>query len=66
MMGIEVASGFIGQEETRPMGQRSRNRDTLLFPAGKFRRSMETPMGHPHTFQQFVDSLPDLPSFISP
>ena len=50
-MGIEIAGGFIGQDDIGTEHQGPGNRHPLLFPAGKFSRPVMHPPGQPHIRQ---------------
>jgi hypothetical protein len=64
LVGVDIARRFIGKEESWSMGQRSRDGDSLLFPAREFRWPVLTPVRHTHTVQHFVYSFTDVPSLV--
>jgi len=51
---VELARGFVRQEERRVVCEGNRDRDPLLFAAAQFVRSMDGPLGHPDEFQEFL------------
>ena len=50
--GIEVAGGFIGQDQGRPVNQRACQRDTLLLAPGEFARARFGAIGNAELFQE--------------
>ncbi len=51
-VAIEIAGGFITQEQARAIDERSRDGHALLFAAGKFRGKMFEPMREADALQQ--------------
>jgi len=50
--GIEVARGFIGQEQSGSVDERPRDGDALHLAPGEFTRRRVGPMSHAHPVQQ--------------
>ena len=50
-LGVEVAGGFVGQHHQRPIHERSRDRDPLLFAAGQFAGQPVGFTAQPHQLQ---------------
>src|SRR5690606_32634965 len=51
---VEVAGGFVGQEDPRPRGQGARQGDALLLAAGKLARPVVESMTEPHPLQDLA------------
>jgi len=50
---VQISGGFICQQHARPCDERPGNRDTLLFPARKFTRTVFGPVLQPNLRQPF-------------
>jgi hypothetical protein len=48
---VEVAGGFVGQDELGPLDQRSRDRHSLLLPTRKLGRPVGRSISEPHRRQ---------------
>jgi hypothetical protein len=66
MLGIQIAGRLVGENDLGLMHDRSRNRDTLLFPAREFAGAMVSPCSHRDQLKYLLnaglDRCPSLPS----
>ena len=51
--GIEVAGGFVREEDRRLVHQRARDRDALLLSAGKLRGRVRAASAETHALKEF-------------
>ena len=55
---VEIAGGFVGQDQWRAIGEGAGDRHALLLAAGEFRRTMVEPLAQPERGQQRRRPLP--------
>ena len=54
---VEVGSGFVGEDDFRPVGEGSSNGDALLLAAGKFAGLVENAVSEADEFEKFDTAL---------
>ncbi len=55
--GVEIAGRLVGEDDTRLIGQRTSDRDALLFTTRKLTRQMVTSLGQPDLVEQLHTSI---------